>query len=403
MGRRSIEEYAEAIRNKYLASNRAGKQRILDEFCETTGYHRKAAIRLLRRPLGPAAAKPKGRRGRPRQYNQLVVEALRTCWEVSGEICSKRLAPFLNELVSNLERHHHLDLSDEVRAQVVGLGPSTIDRLLRPYRLTLKQGPKPHPPTLAHIRRQVPIRTHSEWKDPILGSVQADLVEHCGEDASGHFLYTLTVIDVLTGWTECRPVWTKTMARVSGAIHRIRLLMPMELRELHTDNGSEFINEMLIGYCKEKGLRFTRGRPYRKNDQAFVEQRNWTAVRESVGYSRYSSKAAFTLMEQLYEQQRLYMNFFQPIRKLASKERQGAKVIKRYDVAATPFQRLLATDQLEAHTITRLTRLYGMLDPFKLRQELAALRHDLREQRDRSRRSIGPRISEHQTLSVTHL
>jgi len=332
----------------------------------------------------------------------LAVDALRKCWEASGEICSKRLAPFLGELVSNLERHHQLDLSDEVRQQVVNLGPSTIDRLLKPYRLTLKRRPGGHPPTAAHIRRQVPIRTHGEWKDAVLGSVQADLVEHCGEDAAGHFLYTLTMIDVATGWTECRPVWTKTMQRVGSAIHRARLLLPMELRELHTDNGSEFVNELVIGYCREKGIRFTRGRPYRKNDQAFVEQRNWTAVRDSVGYSRYSSKAAYQLMEQLYEQQRLLMNFFQPIRKLASKERQGAKVIKRYDRAATPFQRLLATGQLDAATAERLGILYARLDPLKLRAEISALRHQLWEHREPSRRSIARR-SERPIASVTHL
>jgi len=402
VGRRSVEEYAEAIRNKYLGSNRAGKRRILDEFCETTSYHRKAAIRLLRRPLAPPTVRARGR-GRPRQYNQLVVEALQKCCEASGEICSKRLAPFLEELVGNLERHHHLDLTDDVRHQVINLGPSTIDRLLRPYRLTLRRRGTGHPPTVAHIRRQVPIRTHGEWKDAIVGSVQADLVEHCGDEAMGQFLYTLTVVDVVTGWTECRPVLNKTMKRVRGALHRARLLLPMELRELHTDNGSEFINELVIGYCKDEGIRFTRGRPYRKNDQAFVEQRNWTAVRDSVGYSRYSSRQAYATLEQLYQQQRLLMNFFQPIRKLVSKERHGARVIKRYDRAATAFERLVATGQLDQATTRQLQALYTLLDPIKLRQEIALLRHELWEHRERSRRSFGMRAREEPIPSVTHL
>lgn len=379
MSRASVEEYAAAIRRRYLASRKGGKKRILDEFCETTGYHRKAAIRLLRRPLGPPRT---GRRGAPRRYGGQVVDALVVAWEAVGRIGSKRLAPFLAELVPILERHGELVLTDEVRAKVLGLGSSTIDRLLRPYRRIPKRRVGGHPPTLAHIRRQVPIRTSGEWKGAEVGCVQADLVEHCGEEARGFFLYTLTVVDVATSWTVCRPVWTKSMDRVAAALHRIRTELPMELKQLHTDNGSEFVNEQLAAYCRKAGIRFTRGRPYRKNDQAFVEQRNWTAVRQAVGYVRYSSKEAYTLLEQLYGYQRLYLNFFQPVRKLVSRERVGARVVKRYDQPATPYQRLLATGRLSAATTQKLDRLYRALNPARLHQWIENTTRELWEQRE---------------------
>jgi transposase InsO family protein len=379
VSRASVEEYAAAIRPRYLASGKAGKKRILDEFCETTGYHRKAAIRLLRRPLGPPRT---GRRGAPRRYGPQVIDALVAAWEAVGRIGSKRLAPFLSELVPILERHRELVLTDDVRASVLRLGPSTIDRLLRPYRRIPKRRVGGHPPTLAHIRRQVPIRTSSEWKGAEPGYVQADLVEHCGDEARGFFLYTLTVVDVATSWTVCRPVKSKSMDRVRAALHRIRTDLPMELKHVHTDNGSEFVNEQLTAYCQKEGIGFTRGRPYRKNDQAFVEQRNWTAVRQAVGYVRYSSKEAYALLEQLYEYQRLYLNFFQPVRKLVSRERVGARVVKRYDQPATPYQRLLATGQLDAAASKKLDRLYQALNPAKLRHWIEQTTQELWEQRE---------------------
>lgn len=381
MSRRSIEEYAEALRGRYLASSKKGKRRILDEFCETTGYHRKAAIRILRRPLR------EGKRrlpGRPSRYGPLVVEALRKIWEAADRAGSKRLAPFLAELVRILEHHGELRWSDEVRQAVLGLRPSTIDRLLRPYRRVPKRRPGGHPATLATIRRQVPIRTSGEWKGAGLGSAQADLVEHCGESAAGFYLYTLNVVEVVTSWMECRPVWGKAMNRVRAATARIHQKLPMDLVALHTDNGGEFINEQLTAYCREQGLPFTRGRPYRKNDQAYVEQRNWL-VRQWVGYARYSSREAYELMERLYEYRSLYGNFFQPVRKVVSKERVGGRVVKRYDQAATPYQRLLATGLADREREAKLARTYRALNPVKLLEWIRATERELWEHRERQR------------------
>lgn len=380
MTRRSIEEYAAAVRERYRKAGKVEKGKILDEFCETTGYHRKAAIRLLGR--SPRAS-PRRRRGRPKRYGPLVVGALRVVWEAADRICSKRLAPFLPELVAALERTGALQLSLEVREQLCRLSAATIDRLLGPDRLRLPRRPYTQRPAPTSLKARIPVRTFGEWDGVAPGSVQADLVAHCGESPDGFYLCTLDGVDVATGWTEPRAVWGKGKQRVASAMHHIRLRLPMELREIHTDNGGEFINHALYPYCQEQGIRFTRGRPYKKNDQAYVEQKNWSVVRRLVGYRRYSSQAAYERLGQLYELVRLYVNFFQPIRKLVSKERVGAKVIKRYDQAATPYQRLLATDAVPTAKRKQLEALYQTLDPIKLRAGIDELLLALGKEADR--------------------
>jgi hypothetical protein len=202
--------------------------------------------------------------------------------------------------------------------------------------------------------------------------VQADLVAHCGDSTEGFYLTTLVVTDVATGWTECQAVWGKGQQRVGTALHHIRQRLPMALRELHTDNGGEFVNALLQPWCQREGIRCTRGRPYRKNDQAYVEQKNWSAVRRPVGYDRYTSKAAYAQLQRLYDLLRLDVNFFQPIRKLIGKERVGGKVIKRYDRAQTPYQRLLASGVLEEPQRQALERLYRSVNPVRLRAEIDA-------------------------------
>lgn len=379
MGQESVAEYAEAIRRRYLASTKGEKQQLLTEFCRTTGYHRKAAIRLLRRPAQEAnrnGGAPRTR-GRPQRYNALVIGALKTCWEAANRISGKRLAPFLPQLVDRLEACRELQVDAATRAALIQLSASTIDRRLQGERRTFSKAAARRNGNTAEFRRQIPVRIAGSWRDAPLGTLQADLVEHCGEHADGSFLYTLTVVEVGTVWTVCRPVRSKAMGRVRTAFHRIRQGLPMSVVSLHTDNGSEFLNAQLVAYCREEQLAFTRGRPYRKNDQAHVEQRNWVAVREVVGYARFSSEAAYTTMEQLYAAHALYMNFFQPVRKVTKVERSDGKLTKHYDVAQTPYQRLLATEQLSREATHELARLYAHLNPVTLRDELAVLSHRL--------------------------
>jgi hypothetical protein len=367
MTRSSVREYAAAVRPRYLAASKRERGQILTEFCRTTGYHRKAAVRLLRR--SPPAAGP---RRRPGRYGLAVALALKRAWEASDRLCSKRLAPFLPELVPILEDRGELRLAAETRAALVGLSPATIDRLLRPYRASGGRRPLSQSRAAAALQAQIPVRTFGEWGGVRPGAVQADLVSHCGESTDGFYLTTLTVVDVATSWCELEPVWGKGRQRVGSALHRLRQRLPAGLRELHTDNGGEFLNELLAPYCRREGIRFTRGRPYKKNDQAYVEQKNWAAVRRVVGYGRYSSKAAYAQLERVYAPLRLYGNFFQPVRKLIAKERVGAKVRKRYDRAQTPYQRLLAAGVLDEAQRATLAALYRGLNPVRLLAEIDA-------------------------------
>jgi hypothetical protein len=376
--RESIGEYAAAVRDRYRSARKRERTTILDEFCATTGYHRKAAIRLLARSPHPAGSK----RGRPRVYGLAVTQALKVVWEASDHLSSKLLAPFLPTLIPRLEQLGALTVTDEVRTALLAMRPTTIDERLKPYRRTGLRRPYSPSRAATSLRAQIPLRTFGDWAGVTPGSLQADLVLHCGDTLLGFYLTTLTTVDVATGWTECRVVWGKNQDRVQGAIHRIRQQLPMALRELHTDNGSEFINECLFPYCRREGIQFTRGRPYRKNDQAWVEQKNWAAVRRLVGYNRYSTQAAYALLVQFYDLHRLYVNFFQPVRKLVSKERVGPKVVKRFDTAATPYQRLLRSGVLGATAARDLELLERHLNPLKLRSAMLAIQQELHAERE---------------------
>jgi transposase InsO family protein len=228
------------------------------------------AIRLLRHPPKRARRRP----GRPRRYLTALRPALEQVWEASDYLCSKRLAPFLPELIAALERHDEVTLSTEQRAALLRISPATIDRLLRPVRRqSRRHGLATTSPSLAALRAQVPVRTFDEWGNVPPGHLQADLLGHCGDATEGFFRTSLLAVDVATGWTELQAVWGKGRTRVGTAVHLARQALPMPLLSLHTDNGSEFLNDILVSWCRAKGIAFTRGRPYRKNDQAYVEQR----------------------------------------------------------------------------------------------------------------------------------
>jgi transposase InsO family protein len=356
----------------------------LDEFCRVTGRDRKVAIRLLRhRPK-----RARRRAGRPRQYGTTLRPALEQVWEASNYLCSKRLAPFLPELLEALERHDELTLSAEQCTALRQISPATIDRLLRPVRrLHRRHGVATTSPSLAAVRAQVPVRTFTEWANVLPGAMQADLLAHCGESTHGFYLTSLLAVDVATGWTELRAVWGKGHQRVGTAVHAIRQALPISLESLHTDNGGEFLNHILLPWCRREHIRFTRGRPYRKNDQAYVEQRNGAVLRRFIGYDRYCTRAAFLALKAVHELLRPYVNFFQPVRKLVSKERHGARVLKRYDHAQTPYRRLLASGVLTPARRDALVAEYHRLNPLQLRAELAARLDALWKLADRSERS----------------
>src|SRR5215472_3462500 len=367
VGPHTVREYTAALRPRYRLASRRDKSRLLDEFCRITHRHRKVAIGLLRHP--PKRARR--RAGRPPQYVRSLRPVLEQLWEASDYLASKRLAPFPPDLIEALERHDELTLSAEQRTALLHISPATIDRLLHSVRrLHRRHGVATTSPSLAALRAQVPLRTFSEWADVSPGHLQADLLAHCGDSARGFFLTSLLAIDVATGWTELQAVWGKGHKRVGGAVHLARQALPMPVLSLHTDNGGEFLNHILVPWCRGEHIAFTRGRPYRKNDQAYVEQRHGSVLRRYIGYDRYSTRAAFAALKAVHELLRLYVNFFQPVRKLVSKERHGARVVKRYDRAQTPYRRLLVNGVLTPERCATLTAQYQGLNPLRLRADL---------------------------------
>ena len=279
MTRASIREYTEAVRWRYLQAPKKEKGKILDEFTKVTGYHRKAIIRLLHRVNQPNANR---KRGRPRQYSAAVVGALRIAWEATDRLCSKRLHPFLPELVKVLRRHSDRTMTAEIETQLCQMSPSSIDRLLRPWRRLGGRRPFSTTKPSSLLKSSIPIRTFADWQENRPGFLEVDLVSHCGESSEGFYLTTLSTVDVASGWSECIGVWGKGQERVGSAIHRVRKHLPFSLLGLDSDNGSELINQHLYSYCRREGITFTRSRSYKKNDSCHVEQKNWSVVRRLI-------------------------------------------------------------------------------------------------------------------------
>ena len=366
MSKRSKRELTEEIYPRYLKASRADKIKILDEFTAATGYHRKYAIRLLKHGL-----KRKGYRksGRKKKYHGEVITVLEMIWETCGRICSKRLHPFLPEIVTVLERVGALSCSPEAKTLLLSMSRSTIDRCLKNARYSSPKGiSTTKPGTL--LKKSIPVRTWHEWDDTRPGFMEMDLVAHCGDNAAGQFIYTLTAVDVATGWTECIAVPNKTQIAVFNAIKAIRLRLPFPLLGIDCDNGSEFINDLLYRYCLEEKITFTRSRPYKKNDQAYVEQKNGSVVRNTVGYVRFDTDEDLTLLQLVYEHLHVYVNFFQPVMKLIKKDRVDGRTIKVYDQATSPYRRVLASDDVAFTDKANLSNLYVRLNPVILRKTI---------------------------------
>ena len=365
-------ELVEALRLRYAAATREEKKRILSEFSSVSGLHRKSAIRVLNAEVELESPK---RRGRPRLYEQAVQQALVTLWEASDRVCSKRLKSLLPVLIAALEKHGHLALDPKVRTQLLALSAATMDRLLAPTRSVACRTRKRR--TASRLRRQMPLRTFADWGEARIGEMEMDMVAHCGAASVGNYVNTLVLTDVVSGWTECVPVVVKSCELIAETLERLRQALPFPLVALDTDNGSEFVNEVLVDYCAKRGIGLTRSRPYLKNDQAWVEQKNGAVVRRMVGYGRLEGIAAAQALARLYASTRLFVNFFQPSFKLAAKEREGSRIIKRYLAPATPAARLLAADSIAVEIKTRLKEIGESLDPLRLLDEIRAMQHHL--------------------------
>lgn len=354
--------YVEAIWSRYRAAPRAEKGRILDEFCQVTGYHRKSALRRLNgRPSQVAGAR---RRGRPTVYGPAVASALREIWTAAGYPWSLRLRALMPLWLSWARRR--LRLSAPVCAQLQAISPRQIDRVLHSAKRTLKtrRYGRTKPGTL--LKHHIPLKT-DRWDVAVPGFTELDLVAHNGSRSDGEFAHSLNVTDVHTTWNETRAVLGRGEVAVQEALEAIRQALPFRLRGIDSDNGSEFINDHLYRYCQALEIQFTRGRPYKKDDNAHIEQKNWTHVRKVVGYLRYDRPAAVAALNDLYQHElRLFQNLFLPSVKLVRKERVGARVRRRYDAPRTPLDRVQACPDADRAAVARFLALRDRLDPFAL-------------------------------------
>lgn len=370
MNRQEKQAYYEAIRNRYKKSNRQEQGHILDEFCAVCGYQRKYAIRKLGQTLKTMA---KQRPGRISVYSQTaIIEVIRTIWLTTDQMCGKRLVAAIPEWLPHYEQIYQ-PLKPDLRRHVLSASAATLDRLLKPIRVATVRGMSgTKPGTL--LKNHIPIRT-GFWDVSVPGFMEADTVAHCGNSLSGDFVWSLTLTDILTGWTECRATWNKGSTGVVNQVKAIEQALPFTLRGFDCDNGSEFLNYHLLRYFTEhpEKPQFTRSRPYKKNDNAHVEQKNWTHVRHLFGYDRIDSPTLVEKMNALYANEwSLLQNHFCPTMKLIEKKRVGARYHKKYAKPETPYARVMASDEIGQTVKSSLRKQHEALNPFALKQEIEA-------------------------------
>jgi hypothetical protein len=371
MSPRSKKEYTEAIHKRYKHASRSEKKIILDEFCATTGYHRKYAIVLLkgfkrfRRPV-------RRKRGpKPTYKKDEIIKPLKTIWLAANLPCSKRLKVILPLWLPGYSQKFGMLPLDSVQA-LRHISPSTIDRLLKPVRTKYgKHGRSTTKPGTL-LRKQIPIATN-QWDETRPGFLEADMVAHCGDTTAGTYVSTLDLVDIATGWTEQRAVWGKGERGVLEQIADAESSLPFPLLGFDCDNGSEFLNYHLLRHFTERTqpVSFTRSRAYHKDDNAHIEQKNWTHVRQWLGYDRFDDPSCVDLLNDLYRNEwRLFHNFFCPSVKLIAKERVGSKTIKRHDSPKTPYQRIMASVHVSESIKQSLEKTLETLNPFVLRQAM---------------------------------
>jgi hypothetical protein len=376
-------EVLSAVAERYRSAGRVEKGRILDALCWTTGWHRKHAVRALRRRVVEKTATTRDPRERKRRYGVTIKDALTALWEASDRVCGKRLVVMIPTLLPALQQHGRLELSEGEQAQLLAVSAATIDRMLGDVKVAAAGGRRRRVGFYSAIRREVPIRTFNDWKDPAPGFCEVDMVAHGGTSVAGSFIQTLTMVDVATGWTECLPLVNRDGSLVVEALKRAQSLFPWLLCGVDFDNDSAFMNEVVVPWCRGQMLEVTRSRAYKKNDQAFVEQKNGAVVRRLMGYGRFDGVETARVMARLYAAARLYVNFFQPSFKLKEKRREGAKVIKRYHNPSTPYERALAHPKVAETVKKRLREQYRTLDPVALLAEIRAAQEELGNRIDR--------------------
>jgi len=368
-------QYLKVLQEKYfMAKSRKEKSSILDEYCGNTGQNRKHVIRKIRSRVSLV---PKRRGGKEVVYDGHVKAALAEVWDIFDCPCGQRLSPLLKTEVDRLRQLEEIFVSNEVAEKLKRISPRTIDRALRRQKEALHLNRKYSRKRNPLIYQRIPVKAGG-WDRSLPGQVQVDLVEHCGQSASGLYVNTVSSCDVAFGWWEGEAILGSGKERTRDALDRARKRMPFRWIHAHPDNDSSFINWHLFSYCEAEGIEFSRSRPYKKNDNNFVEQKNSTHIRGVIGHLRYDTEKELALINSLYRGELgLYKNFFQPVMKLKEKIRDKGKVHRKYDTPKTPYQRLMESERISEDTKEKLTKLYQCLNPAELKRKIDEKIHRL--------------------------
>lgn len=370
MARQSKREYLRSIYERYRHGRRTEKTAMLEEFCKVCGYNRKYAIWLLSRPLSRAGAR---RRVTLRSvtYSKASIATLAKVWQASGYLCSQRLKAALPQWLPWIKKY--FEVNAELEKELLAISARQMDRRLSPHKRTVKRRLYGTTRPGSLLKQMIPVKT-DHWDVTSPGYLEIDLVSHSGASGAGEFIYTLDCVDISTGWVEREAVMGKGQLGIVAALKGIEQRLPFPLRGIDSDNGSEFINTHVFNFCQQRAqtrsVQFTRSRPYKKDDNAHVEQKNWTHVRKLLGWDRYDTLGALKIINQLYEQLRIFQNLFQPSMKLSSKTRKGSRVIRRYDQPSTPLERVLKSPQKTLQQIQALKSTLKTTDPFELSRRI---------------------------------
>jgi len=373
----SREQYLEEVRKEYVRAGKQQRSQLLDEARRRTRLNRKYLIRILNGPKS-AAKQPAGRT-RGRSYGVAVQSALVEVWEIFDYPCGQRLEPALKQEVERLRKLGELRCSDRVAEQLQRISAKTIDRLLAREKQVRGLRRNRNPGVQRLNWERVPVKVAAEWDTQQIGNLQVDFVAHCGRSTGGDYIHTLSAVDIASGWWEGQAIAVRSQQETKTGLEQMRPRFPFPVQEIHPDNDSAMINDLLWDWCRAARIRMSRSRPYKKNDNAWVEQKNWTHVRKVVGYRRYDTSTELKLLNEIYAVARLYRNFFQPVIKLQEKTRVEGRIKRVYEKARTPYDRLLTSGQISKQAKRQLRLQYGQLNPAELRRRLETLQAQLEQ------------------------
>ncbi len=365
----SKNQYLKALieQRGYHLQSKKEKSQLLNEYCETTKQNRKYIIRKIRKGI---CFKPSfGKRKKKVEYDGYVKNVLVQIWRIFDYPCGQRLKPLIKDEIERLRKLEEINCSNETTEKLKKISSATIDRKLSHQKEVERIKRKYHKKIHPLLYQKIPVKLSDEWDRSQLGNIQTDLIEHCGQSAKGEYLNTVSNTDIATGWWEGEAIMGKGQIPTCEGLNKARKRFPFKWKEIHSDNGTEFINAHLFKYTQQEKIDFSRSRPNKKNDNCFVEQKNWTHVKKFVGYLRYDTEREKNILNDLYHQElHFYKNFFQPVIKLASKERMGGKIHRKYDVAKTPYQRVMESKQISEKKKQELKEIYQSLNPAELKR-----------------------------------